>query len=99
MNTNLLSTASLFGWDQPTQPKAKAKSGQPKGNAAPIGSGPEGETCRTCKHAYCVSYAKTYWKCGLVKATGGPGTDIRLKWAACSRWVKKENSTDNGEKL
>jgi len=29
------------------------------------------------------------WKCGLVKATGGPGTDIRLKWAACSRWEAK----------
>lgn len=39
--------------------------------------------------ARCREFAKRYWKCGLVKATGGPGTDIRLKWAACSRWEAK----------
>lgn len=81
-------TESLFGWDQPMRP-TKAKRGQPKGNAAPIGSGPKGETCRTCVHATSRTFAKTYWKCGLVKATGGPATDIRLKWAACSRWEAK----------
>ena len=85
-------STSLFGWDQPMQPR-KAKRGQPKGNAAPIGSGPAGETCGTCKHATCREFAKRYWKCGLVKATGGPGTDIRLKWAACSRWQPKTTNT------
>lgn len=80
--------ANLFGWDQPMKP-AKSKRGQPKGNAAPIGSGPTGQTCGSCKHSYCVEYAKRYHKCRLVKATGGPGTDIRLKWAACSRWEAK----------
>lgn len=84
--------ASLFGWDQPMRP-TKAKRGQPKGNAAPIGSGPDGETCLTCEHSYCVKLGKTYHKCGLVKATCGPGTDIRLKWTACSRWQKKEASS------
>lgn len=85
---------NLFGWDQPMRPpeKVKAKRGQPKGNASPIGSGPVGETCRTCAHARCVKYAKTYHKCALVKATGGPGTDIRLKWAACSQWKKKDET-------
>ena len=83
-------STSLFGWDQPLLPPAKRKSGQPKGNPSPIGSGPAGETCRSCAHAYCRSFAKTSWKCGLVKATGGPGSDIRLKWAACSQWQKKE---------
>lgn len=82
--------ASLFGWDQPMKP-SKSKRGQPNGNAAPIGSGPAGETCGSCKHSYCVQYAKRYHKCRLVKATGGPGTDIRLKWAACSRWEAKPN--------
>lgn len=84
----------LFDWNRPMQPpsKVKAKRGQPKGNAAPIGSGPAGETCKTCAHSYCVKCAKTYHKCDLVKATGGPGTDIRLKWAACSRWEKKEKA-------
>jgi hypothetical protein len=79
---------SLFNWDEPMKPR-KAKKGQPKGNAAPIGSGPKGETCKTCRHAYAVKFAKTYHKCGLVYATSGPGTDIRLKWAACSRWEFK----------
>lgn len=82
---------TLFGWDAPMQPKAKAKRGQAKGSAAPIGSGPMGQTCRTCVHAYSVVFAKTYHKCGLVKATGGPATDIRLKWAACARWEAKTN--------
>lgn len=62
----------------------------PKGNAAPIGSGPKGETCKTCKYAYRTGtgYGKGFWKCKLVRPTRGPGTDIRLKWAACSRWEK-----------
>ena len=80
---------SLFGWDEPMKP-TKRKTGQPKGNAAPIGSGPKGETCRTCAHSRCVRLAKVYHKCALVKATGGPGTDIRLKWAACSRFEKRK---------
>jgi hypothetical protein len=32
--------------------------------------------------------AKNYWKCGLVKPTGGIKTDIRLKSPACSGWQK-----------
>jgi hypothetical protein len=65
----------------------KASRGQAKGNAAPIGSGPAGETCRTCAHSYGLAGgSKHYFKCRLVKATSGPGSDIRLKWAACARW-------------
>lgn len=84
-------TPSLWGWDMPMLPpgKAKAKAKQAKGCAAPIGSGPKGETCRTCVHSYCRTFAKSYWKCDLVKATCGTGTDIRLKWAACARWEAK----------
>lgn len=87
-----MTTDSLFGWDQPMKPAIKAKRGQAKGSAAPIGSGPKGETCKTCQHAYCRKFAKTYWKCALVKATGGPGSDIRLQWAACSRWQAKQET-------
>jgi hypothetical protein len=64
----------------------KKKRGQAKGNAAPIGSGPKGETCGTCAHCYTREFSKSYHKCDLVKASGGPGTDIRKKWAACARW-------------
>jgi hypothetical protein len=84
-------TTNLFNWDMPMQPPAKAKRGQPKGNAAPIGSGPAGETCGSCQNCYRVEFSKVYWKCRLVKATRGPGTDIRRKWAACSRWEKPES--------
>lgn len=74
----------LFGEEIKHPPKTQAK-----GNAAPIGSGPQGETCGTCGNAYGIrSCGKIYYKCALVKATNGIGTDIRLKWAACNRWKK-----------
>lgn len=82
---------SLFGWDMPMKPKGKAKRDESaRGNAAPIGSGPQGETCKTCIHAYSIEFAKRYHKCDLVKATASTKTDIRLKWAACSRWEPKQ---------
>ena len=72
--------------------KGKKRRTQASGNAAPIGSGPDGETCKTCRHAYSVKYSKRYWKCALVKPTCGLGSDIRLKWPACSRWEPKDES-------
>lgn len=68
--------------------KKGRKPTQPKGYAALPGSGPEGETCRSCKHIARIEYAKTYLKCELMRShwTGGPGTDIRAKSPACSRW-------------
>lgn len=70
-----------------------AKRGQtePQGHAAAPGSGPEGETCRTCKHLYRKSMAKTYLKCELMKHrwTGGGKTDVRAKDPACARWEAK----------
>lgn len=59
-----------------------------RGYAAPPGSGPAGETCATCKHSYLHhrSGSKNWYKCALVKPTRGAATDLRLKWAACSRW-------------
>lgn len=83
-----MTSDNLFNWEQP-KPPAKAKRGAPKGNASPIGSGPAGETCRTCAHSRCIKFAKTYHKCALVKATCGLGSDIRLKWPACSQWQGK----------
>ena len=62
----------------------------PNGNAAPRGSGPAGETCGSCEHAYrSGGHGQRYYKCRLVKPTRGIGTDIRLKWLACSRWIEK----------
>lgn len=63
-----------------------------RGSAAPIGSGPPGETCASCKNCYLhhTNGAKRWYKCKLLKPTHGAATDIRLKWAACSRFEKKE---------
>lgn len=57
---------------------------------APVGSGPEGETCKTCLHYTRAQYHDyVHLKCGLMRAvwTHGPGTDIKAKWPACREWV------------
>lgn len=45
-------------------------------------------TCGNCMHCVANHMGNTYHKCLLdrLKWTGGPGTDIRKKWAACNRW-------------
>jgi hypothetical protein len=52
------------------------------------GSGPEGETCKTCAHFHRNEMAKTYFKCKLMSAvwTGGGGSDIKARCPACSKW-------------
>jgi len=83
-------------WGNPITPEeTKGKRDKSaRGNPAPIGSGPDGEFCRTCRHAYYHETAKRYWKCALVKPTRGLKTDIRLKWPACSRWEPKEEGQE-----
>ena len=58
---------------------------------APIGSGPAGETCGTCRHKTYKRLAKAYMKCGLMQAhwTGGAGSDIKARWPACAQWSGK----------
>lgn len=60
------------------------------GYAAPPGSGPTGETCRTCKHLVHKRMAGTYLKCELMRSvwTGGGGTDVKAKSPACSQWER-----------
>lgn len=76
------------------QAKTRAKKG---GHAAPPGTGPEGETCKTCDHLARKRMSKTYLKCGLMQAlwTGGGGTDVRAGDPACKRWapLSKGNGT------
>jgi hypothetical protein len=59
-----------------------------RGHAAPPGTGPEGETCGSCAHLHRNQQARVYLKCGLNKAnwTGGGGSDVRARDAACRRW-------------
>lgn len=60
------------------------------GYAATPGTGPAGETCKTCRHRVRkYTGSKTFNKCGLVKATCGPGTDIKISAPACGRWEVK----------
>lgn len=70
--------------------RMKARDPQPKGYAALPGTGPAGETCKTCKHLVRRQFSKTYLKCGLMWRawTGGPGSDIRAKSPACRHWEK-----------
>lgn len=48
-----------------------------------------GETCGSCGNLVVRSRNRTYFKCGLVPMTFGPGTDIRKKWPACTEWKEK----------
>ena len=85
-------------WNQPIGAfigKPKRKPTQPRGHACNPGSGPAGETCKTCRHLCRLTYAKTYLKCGLMEDqwTGGPGTDVRAKDAACWKWEAKPTDT------
>ena len=59
-----------------------------RGYAAPPGTGPSGETCKTCRHR--MQYRR--WnKCLLArdKWTGGPASDILAGAAACRLWELK----------
>jgi len=65
-------------------PRAKGS----HGHVAPPGSGPLGETCKTCAHLVHKRMSRSYLKCGLNQAkwTGGPGSDVHARDPACRKW-------------
>jgi hypothetical protein len=67
----------------------KRRDPTPAGYAAQPGTGPSGETCRTCKHLSANEQAKTYYKCGLMSRhwTGGRKSDVLVKAPACRHWA------------
>lgn len=67
--------------DKPVRIKAKGL------YAAMPGTGPAGETCGSCKHCHRAGSGR-YRKCELCRSkwTGGPGTDIKARSRACSKW-------------
>jgi len=86
----------LFG-DEVEEPKAlppggKRRSTVPNGYAARPGTGPAGETCKTCKHICRHRWSKVYLKCGMAKGlwTHGPGSDIKASSPACAKWEKPD---------
>lgn len=54
------------------------------GYAAPPGTGPAGETCRTCAHMT----GRRFHKCRLGLVTSGAATDIRTSAPACRLWTE-----------
>lgn len=71
----------------------KHKAPVKRGYAAPPGTGPAGETCKSCEYIVRKRMAKTYLKCGKAeyKWTGGGGSDILAGSPACSKWEKKKD--------
>lgn len=86
--------ADLFGHDAPARTDAERKrmrrraASAPRGHAALPGTGPDGETCGTCRHMVRRKFSKAFLKCGLNEAawTRGPASDIRARDAACRKW-------------
>lgn len=86
-NRVMLDQPDLFDVGERTEAK-------PRGPCVPdrIGSGPSGETCGSCRWKNRTGVAGRYLKCALMRQhwTGGPGSDIRAKWAACSHWQGRQ---------
>lgn len=61
-----------------------------RGYAAKPGTGPEGETCKSCQHNATVRQSKTFHKCALNKAAWAKSrrTDILVSSPACSKWER-----------
>lgn len=77
-------------WNRPIPPPKKKTGPVANGYAYPPGTGPKGETCRTCRHLHRKRMGNVYLKCSLVRHlwTGGVGTDIRARSPACKKWEK-----------
>ena len=73
---------TLFG-DHEAKKKVKHPA---NGYAAMPGTGPAGETCRSCRHLVQNCYG--FYKCKLMRRvwTNGYGTDVRVKSPACREW-------------
>jgi hypothetical protein len=79
----------LFGPEQDPcfrMPPVKVAKYKKNGYAALPGSGPAGETCKTC--AFCVNSYRSFYKCELMRRlwTHSYGTDVLLKSPARRRW-------------
>lgn len=68
---------------------------KPRGGYAAVpGTGPEGETCKTCRHLFRRKMSHVYLKCKLMERqwTRGTASDIKAKTPACARWEPKPDT-------
>jgi len=83
----------LFAEMRAAPVRLKPRGTQPRGHAWAPGSGPEGETCKTCAHRVRLQYhGKIYQKCGKNESawTHGRGSDIRTTDPACKFWEEDD---------
>lgn len=94
----LITQAEAEGVDSTfVAPSGKRIKTRPNGYPARPGTGPEGETCRSCAHYARVNTGcNIYRKCGVImhRWTAGPGTDIKASSLACSFWEKPKEKKE-----
>lgn len=86
---NLVSYQTVDGRTVAAKPRGRHYVA-PRGGADRPGTGPKGETCGSCEN---ICRYRRYAKCVLTQAawTHSPRTDIRVGWAACSKWEKQKS--------
>ena len=78
-----------LGGDEVSYPVRGKHYVQARGYGAPPGSGPQGETCKTCRYRVQMSGSSQRWsKCEKARWrwTGGRATDILASAPACKLW-------------
>ena len=49
-----------------------------------------GKTCGDCIHAIAFQAGARWYKCDLMKNTGGTATDLKVGWPACVKWEERK---------
>lgn len=89
----------LFGVEQVDYVFSK---NDPKGYAHTPGTGPKGETCKTCEHRVKLrANSKRFYKCGKNRDNWSHSitSDIVLKMPACNLWEPSLSKTPRNGNL
>jgi len=83
---------NIFGKNEPARKMIPYGHEKPNGYADKPGTGPAGESCKTCKFNVLLATKSPVHKCFLMRAQWDRSalTDIRVKSPACSKWEGKE---------
>jgi hypothetical protein len=79
-----------IGWNDPI-PQERRVDAHPTMNPCVrvFGEGPLGVTCKSCTYLRRLLADRAYYKCYLRPDSKGAGTDHRLNWPACDRYIKR----------